>query len=119
MRDTAGRLETRRSGPTEVLGFSGEIDVAAAPALEAAALRCLAAGRAVAIDLTRVSYLDSGGVRLVDRLVQACRREGLPVSVVAPPGGQARNILDICSFPASLLSPSAAEALSVLRSGQA
>lgn len=119
MSDAAGRLETRRSGPTEILAFSGEIDVAAAPALEAAALRCLTAGRAVAIDLTRVTYLDSGGVRLVDRLVEAGRQEGLPVRVVAPPGGQARNILDICSFPADLLSPSTAEALGALRSDQA
>jgi anti-sigma B factor antagonist len=47
------------------LRLSGEIDMATAPALEAALLVALAAGRPVTLDMKDVTFIDSSGLKVI------------------------------------------------------
>jgi anti-anti-sigma factor len=69
-----------------VLCVSGEIDLAAAPLLDAELGRCLERSQPVIVDFSEVIYCDMSGVRALERCHQALRERGHRLIVVAPPG---------------------------------
>ncbi|PPK93114.1 anti-anti-sigma factor [Kineococcus xinjiangensis] len=84
-----------RAGGVEVLRARGELDVGVVlPVLERLP-EWVAGASGVVLDLTEVTFCDSSGVRLVDRLARECARCGAAFRVVAPPGSAARLILDL------------------------
>jgi len=66
-----------------VLAVEGEVDLTNADALEQA-VEEIAAG-AVVLDLSRVAYLDSSGIRAIDRGHRHLAREQRPLLIVSPP----------------------------------
>ena len=70
----------RHEGPMAVVDLSGMIDGGADAALDAAYGRCDAAGAgSVALDFTRVEYINSTGIALLVSLLAKARRDGRPV----------------------------------------
>ena len=95
-----------------VLRASGELDVAVVPALLPELPALVSAAQAVVLDLTAVTFFDSSGVRLVDRLARECARAQAPFRVVAPPTEVAsRQVLDIVGLTDALASDDLAAAL--------
>jgi anti-sigma B factor antagonist len=96
-----------------VLRATGELDIASVPAMLPLVSGLVDGARRVVLDLTSVTFFDSSGVRLVDRLLRECRRTGAPVRVVAPPGNRARRVLEVVGMAGTLVCddvPSAVEA---------
>lgn len=74
---------TINEGAPPVLALSGEVDLSTAPAFEQAVLTVLGQGTSsLAIDLTRVSYLDSTGIGVLMKALKRCRERGGEVSIV-------------------------------------
>ena len=67
------------------------------------------------LDLAAVTFLDSAGVRLVDRLARECGRVGVPFVVVATPGRTPARVLDIVGFGPPLVAADLATALEAVR----
>jgi anti-sigma B factor antagonist len=109
-------LETVRDHDgIRVLRGAGDLDVAVVPALlpEVAALVAGAAG--VVLDLTDVTFFDSSGVRLVDRLSRTCAKDGVPFRVVAPVGRPARRVLEIVGMAGPLVADDLLAAVAQVR----
>jgi anti-sigma B factor antagonist len=98
-----------------VLRARGELDVAVVPALLPQLPELVSAADAVVLDLTAVTFFDSSGVRLVDRLARECARAQAPFRVVAPPRTPSRQVLDIVGLTDALASDDLAAALSFVR----
>ncbi|MFP5220326.1 MAG: STAS domain-containing protein [Actinomycetes bacterium] len=88
-------VETVRDDAVRVLRASGELDAVVAPPLLGQVSGWVRGARAVVLDLTDVSFFDSSGVRLVDRVTRECGRAGATLLVVAPAGGAPRRVLEI------------------------
>ena len=104
-------------GPSGVthLCVRGEVDIVSAGGLTDALTAATVGASAVILDLTAVTFFDSSGVRLVDRLARACGRNDAAFRVVAPKAGIARRVLDLVGLGDALASEdleSAVEALS-------
>ena len=78
-----------------VLALSGDVDVSVAPNVVAQLPQLLDGAPAVVLDLTAVTFFDSSGVRLVDRVARTCRQHGLSWRVVAPVGSSSRRLLEL------------------------
>jgi anti-anti-sigma factor len=63
---------------------SGEIDLSNAAALEGEILRHASDAGAVALDLSALTFMDSAGVALLQRLARAIRERGRSLRLVAP-----------------------------------
>ena len=83
-----------RDGGTTVLRATGDLDVAAVPALLPEVPALVSAAGSVVLDLSAVTFFDSSGVRLVDTLTRECGARATPFRVVAPPGGPTRRVLE-------------------------
>jgi anti-sigma B factor antagonist len=81
-----------------VLRARGELDVATVPHLLPELPSLVEGALGVVLDLTAVTFLDSAGVRFVDRLGRECARLEIPYRVVVPPGHRARRVLAIVGF---------------------
>lgn len=92
-----------RLGSAELVRLKGEIDLANAHEIGRAIARHTTAAGAVLIDLTRVSFLDSAGVRLLDALAGDLSRSGKPFRLVVGERGAARMTLTLCAFRDDLL----------------
>ena len=87
----------------------GEVDLATAPAVEAAFEQRIAAGPrttheadlAVVADLTRCDFIDSTGVRTLVQIGRRVAAEGRRFSIVCPPGSGSRFTLDLLGVDAS------------------
>jgi anti-anti-sigma factor len=100
-----------RDGGTTVLRASGELDVAAVPALLPEVAALVAAAGSVVLDLSDVTFFDSSGVRLVDRITRECDAQATPFRVVAPPGGPARRVLELVGMADAVASDDLAAAI--------
>ncbi|HWH30671.1 MAG TPA: STAS domain-containing protein [Mycobacteriales bacterium] len=96
-------VETVRDDVVRVLRASGELDAAVAPPLLDQVGDWVRGARAVVLDLADVAFFDSSGVRLVDRFSRECGRAGASLRVVAPPGGVARQVLEIVGMAGPLV----------------
>jgi anti-sigma B factor antagonist len=101
-------------GP-RVLRMRGELDIAVAPGLLPRVPDLVAGAPGVVLDLTAVTFLDSAGVRLVDRLARECGRVGVPFVVVATPGKTPARVLDIVGFGPPLVVADLAAGLAAVR----
>jgi anti-anti-sigma factor len=104
-------------GPADeprVLRAAGELDVASAPPLIPGLPALVEGAPAVILDLTEVAFLDSSGVRLVDRLARECGRRRIPFRAVAPPGTRARRLLDVVGLTETLVVDSLPAGLSAV-----
>jgi anti-sigma B factor antagonist len=88
-------LEAVDDDGVRVLRGTGEVDVTAVPALLPGLPALVDGARAVVLDLSAVTFFDSSGVRLVDRLVRACDDLGSPFRIAAPPGSIGRQVLKL------------------------
>jgi anti-sigma B factor antagonist len=98
-----------------VLRAAGELDVATVPRLLLEVQALVESTIGVVLDLTAVTFLDSSGVRLVDRIGQECLRRGVPYRVVAPPGHRARRVLEIVGFAPPVLTDDLPAGLAAVR----
>lgn len=86
-----GVLEERLNG-TVTVAPAGELDIATVPALERDLNRlCGGAGRLV-LDLSRLEFMDSAGVHMLERLRG---RLGPDRLVIRPPHGPAGRALEL------------------------
>jgi anti-sigma B factor antagonist len=94
----------------EVVRVEGEVDAANADTLQAAleATR----GPAVALDLARVSFLDSAGIRAIEWGVRRILADARSFVIVAPDASAAHWTLVVAGFDRARVLPSVGEALS-------
>jgi anti-sigma B factor antagonist len=89
------RVTAHTEGRTRVLAISGELDLAAAPTLEAELDRALAAGCAlIVLDLKELDFIDSTGLSALVRGHQQAREAGIELGIVNP-GAQAERLLSL------------------------
>jgi anti-anti-sigma factor len=69
----------------------------------------------VVLDLSAVTFFDSAGVRLVDRLARECGRARVRFAVVATPGTTPARVLDIVGFGPPLVTADLAAGLDAVR----
>ncbi|MFC4017101.1 STAS domain-containing protein [Micromonospora sp. GCM10011542] len=105
------RVAVRNEGGCEVVELRGDVDHANAELVERDVLTATRAAAGVVIDLTAVSFLDSAGLRCLDRLVTAFRHRRAPVRVVAPQGTAVRFTLELIEFLPDLLATTVDEAI--------
>ena len=101
-------------GP-RVLRVRGELDIAVAPGLLPRVPDLVLGAPGVVLDLAAVTFLDSAGVRLVDRLARECGRVGVPFAVVATPGTTPARVLDIVGFGPPLVAADLPTGLEAVR----
>ena len=94
---------TARQDGVDLVRLSGEIDLANADAIAEQVLVDTAAARAVLLDLSAVGFLDSAGVRLLDRLVGVYEDRGSAVRLLVAPRGAVLLTLNLCAFRGELL----------------
>jgi len=126
-REAPGRRERPDDDPAEltldvagdrgarVLRMRGELDMAVAPGLLPRVPDLVAGAPGVVLDLSAVTFFDSAGVRLVDRLARECGRAGARFAVVATPGTTPARVLDIVGFGPPLVAANLAAGLDAVR----
>jgi anti-anti-sigma factor len=111
-------VETTDAGDGVVLLHgSGELDIAVVPDLLPTVGPAVAGARAVVLDLTDVTFFDSSGVRLVDRLVREAARAGATLKVVAPRGGPVRRVLELVGMAGPFVVDDLPTAMQDVRAG--
>jgi anti-anti-sigma factor len=90
-------------GGAAVVLLRGEIDLGNAGELGRAIVRRVGRAGRVLIDLTRVEFLDSVGVRLLDALAGDLTARGTATRLVVGERGPARATLRLCAFREELL----------------
>jgi anti-anti-sigma factor len=91
------------AGDAAVVSLIGEIDLANAGDIGRAIVNRIREGGTVLIDLTRVSFLDSAGVRLLDALVGDLAAQGRRALLVVGERGPARMTLQLYAFREDVL----------------
>jgi anti-anti-sigma factor len=86
------------NGNRHTLMLSGELDLATAAGLEAVILRICADGKAVVMDLSRLTSMDSSGLRLILLARSLCRECGSEFSVI-PGQHNVHHLLEISGAP--------------------
>ncbi len=81
-------------GRFTVIALEGEIDLYYSPQARDVILKCLHEKRAVLIDLSQVSYLDSSGVASLVEGYQLAKRDGLEFALVGV-GTAAMQVLQL------------------------
>ena len=96
----------RRTPAGSTVLVTGDLDLASVPALEAQILAALETrpGHLI-IDLSDVSFIDSSGVHLLERIRREARERGVALTAVAPTG-PARRVFALTGRE-SILSASA------------
>jgi anti-sigma B factor antagonist len=98
-----------------VLSLVDDVDTSVTERIEAEIVGRTEPTAPLVVDLTEVTFLDSAGVRLMDRLAGRQHRAGATVMIVAPTGGSPRFSLRMCEFPADLLAETVETALEMVR----
>lgn len=75
--------EVRSEGETTIVALSGEIDLDSSPKVRTVLLQSVGARRAVLVDMSAVSYIDSSGVASLVEAYQSARRGKTPFALVA------------------------------------
>jgi anti-sigma B factor antagonist len=87
-----------RAEEVRVLRAGGELDIAVAPDLGARIPELVDGAAGVVLDLSPVTFLDSAGIRFLDRFARECGRQGVRFAAVAPARGGPRRVLEIVGF---------------------
>jgi anti-sigma B factor antagonist len=93
-------VEAVEHGPAgvRVLRASGELDIAVVPELLGRVTELVEGAAGVVLDLAPVTFLDSAGIRLVDRLARECAHRDVAFAAVAPAHASPRRVLEIVGF---------------------
>lgn len=110
-------VEAREHDGARVLRATAELDAAVVPELLTQVPQLVAGTGGVVLDLSEVTFFDSSGVRLVDRLARECRHSDAGFLVVAPPGGSARRVLEIVGMATALVVDDLPTALGAVKHG--
>lgn len=104
-------VSVRSLGGVCVITLGQDVDTAVADRIEAEIVARTAASVPLVVDLTAVGFLDSAGVRLMDRLIGRHRRAGSTAVIVAPDTGAPWFTLRMCEFPDEYLTTSLRDGL--------
>jgi anti-anti-sigma factor len=88
-------LHVEQNGSVMLARLSGDIDLSNAQALERRLLAATRSATAVVVDVSAVDYMDSSGVRLVERLARATATSGASMLLVVPESSFAADALGI------------------------
>ena len=91
------QVDVRRRGDTIVMAVSGEIDLTTGAAFEAALREQLGQGP-VLLDLSRLSFMDSSGIRALNAVLGDVEREGWRLRVRRELPDNVRQILRITAM---------------------
>lgn len=96
------QVDNGTSGHT-VIRVQGEIDLATAPELATALAEAVPIGRPIILDLSKVEFIDTSGVRvMLDARRQVNDHEHTSLTVVAPPNSPSRRLLEMTELVAAL-----------------
>lgn len=95
------RLERRTEPRGEVVELAGELDLTNAAQLDEALAGTTAA--AVYLDLTRLTFIDSAGMRAIDRARAGLVEHGRRLLLVAPPDSRAAWTFRVAGLTDELL----------------
>ncbi len=98
MTDELVQMELEHANGVLIVRLAGEIDLSNVDRLQQRLDVLVAPGQDVILDLTGVSYIDSQGLRLLVQLHESHVSSGSKFRVVAPPGGIAREVLEMTSI---------------------
>ena len=98
-----------------VLEVEGEVDLTNAAALE---LAVEGIAGAVVLDLSRVAYLDSSGIRAIDRGHRHLAREQRPLLIVSPPDSPSDWTFRVAGFDRTTILDSVEAALAAVSGGR-
>jgi anti-anti-sigma factor len=99
MRDRLAGFEFEQRDGVLIAAVEGEIDSSNAPELRLAlADRLPSASRALVLDLTRLTYLDSAGVQLLFDLGRRLAARRQAIRLVVPDRTPMRRVLDLCAI---------------------
>jgi len=94
-----GKVKMREEKGVLVARVAGELDLSNSPATGKAIEAALpAASRALVVDLTPLTFLDSSGVAMLFRLVRRLGDHRQQLHVVAPEGQAVGRVLEIVDF---------------------
>jgi anti-anti-sigma factor len=80
------QIDSELQGEAARLTLTGELDIATVPRVEEAVATILAQGaRSVIIDLSRLGFVDSSGLRLFITLNDRASAEGWSLGLIRPP----------------------------------
>jgi anti-anti-sigma factor len=93
-------IEDSRDGGATIVALAGELDLSTIPRMEAPLLEQVRQRRAVVLDLSDLSFIDSSGIGI---LIQASQQSnGTPMRVVIGPGSQVGRIFRIAGVEQAL-----------------
>ncbi|GAA0908831.1 STAS domain-containing protein [Virgisporangium aurantiacum] len=107
-------VSIRSLGGVCVITLGQDIDTAVADRIEAEIFARTTPSAPLVVDLTGVGFLDSAGVRLMDRLIGRHRRAGSTAVIVAPDTSGPWFTLRMCEFPAEHLMSSLRDAVAAV-----
>jgi anti-anti-sigma factor len=108
------QIDLSHEGETVVITLRGELDLAAAPLFSAQFEECFAAGsKPIVVDLSKLSFMDSTGLRSVLMAHERTQEQGRSFGVMPGDGQVARLLsiarveehLNLISEPAELTGP--------------
>jgi anti-anti-sigma factor len=95
MTDQLATMRLERSEGPLVICLSGEIDLSNADQVHRDLETTIQGCPRVILDLTELEYVDSQGLRLIRQICTKARRDGIELTLVAPPGSASRQVLDM------------------------
>ncbi len=95
MADDALTIRAYEEPDRYVLVLSGELDMSGVPAFESAAVRLCGLGASeVLVDITRIDFIDSSGLRAILTVKAACEERGCHFSM-SHGSGQAEKLFEL------------------------
>jgi anti-anti-sigma factor len=96
---TLGDVEVREHDDVVVAAVAGELDLSNSPSTGDAIESALpASARALVVDFSNLTFLDSSGVAMLFRLVRRLSDHRQELHVVAPEGEAVGRVLEIVEF---------------------
>jgi anti-anti-sigma factor len=93
---TAARVQTTTERGTMHITVSGEIDLSNAAAIESELCEAIAHHpRAVVVDLTELTYLDSAGIRILFALASRLKPLRIMMKLVVPLESPIRRLIEL------------------------
>ena len=102
MTDSGPLMQAEFDGGRFLVRLSGEVDLSNVEGLEAQIEDSIADAQAVVIDLTAIEFIDSRGLRLLNRVSASVTARDGTLLVVAPPSCIARSVLDMTGLSEEL-----------------
>ena len=95
MNNQLATMQLEQSEGSVVVRLLGEIDLSNAQQIHQQLETAIEGYARVTVDLTKIDYLDSQGLRLIKQISDKVKRENTELKLVAPPTSVARPVLDM------------------------